>query len=145
MIFALTTLLGNTRNPRSSAPLIFVVATKHGNNQVIRNRCVNREAERTLPRAMRAEGVHTRNRHRKELRGTTCNLEEMPRSSFGIRNAYVALVVVHTKGCGEVLDVSCCTKLFLSPCSSLPYTVQNRQATDSIAAVVVFLPTTFNR
>jgi hypothetical protein len=34
---------------------------KHANNQVIRNRCVSLEAERSLPHAMRAEGAHKTN------------------------------------------------------------------------------------
>jgi hypothetical protein len=56
---------GRVQNARGS--LIFVLATKHADNQVIRNRSVNLKADRFHLRTIRAEGVHKRNRNGKEL------------------------------------------------------------------------------
>jgi hypothetical protein len=70
---------------------------------------------------MRVEGVDKQNRHRKELLGVSCKAAIL-RRELRMRNAHVALAMVHTKRCGEVLHAGSCTQF---PVPSLPFRVQS--------------------
>jgi hypothetical protein len=102
---------------------------KHAGNQVFRNRCVKREAERSLPH--RRVSTNQTDTEKKPLRWHHLQLAEDAKECFSGYTTRMWLLFWSTRKRAAkyfTLAVAC---RFLSPGSSLPYKVQNRHATDS--------------